>query len=392
MKKIFCIIILGLIPVLAWSQKITLVERVVEMTSTEKNQVVARQSMISQATQNVSQELIKEMIGEAKFNRNKAVITSKILNNSARYIPFTKPGDIREAPTGFAMTVVMKVNPDDLQSMLLENGLLYESDGTPAVLPMVKFTDKVNSKSFVWWAEPENSNKSFLVKEVRFFEEKLKDAFAKVNFYALKPLSRRYFDILPSSYQSESLRPEDLQRLSQVFSAPILLEGSFQFLKSPNRSEAQMIEIKLTATQVSNGRVIAEVSRQFETDMGNFEVVVDRKMKEVLESTTQDLANQVLDAWQRGALGSSLYKLTIRGRIPLKEQEAFKTVLKNKVREVKNVRERLISSDSLTYEVDASIGPQELGKKAPQIDLQGYKLVLESATEAGAIYRASRAQ
>lgn len=390
MKNTICIIILGLFFQPAFAQKINLVERVIEMTSTEKNQVTARQTMVNQATEKVSQDLIKEMIGEAKYNRNKSVITAKIVNKSARYIPFSKPGEMKETPSGFSMSVVMKVNPDDLQSLLLENGLLYESDGTPAVLPMVKFTDKVNSKSYSWWAEGESPNKTFLVKEGKYFEEKLKDAFSKVNFYALKPLTRHYFDMLPSSYQSESLRPEDVQRLSQVFSSPILLEGHIQFLKSPTRSEAQMIEIKLTASQSSNGRVIAEVSRQFETDMGAFEVVIDRKMKEVLEGTTQDLANQVLEAWQRGALGSSLYKLTIRGRISLKEQEAFKTALKNKVREVKNIRERLITSDGLTYEVDASIGPQELGKKAPTIEMQGYKLVLESATESGANYKVAK--
>jgi hypothetical protein len=388
MKKIFWLSLF--FPIFVMAQK-SLVERVYEGQSNQKNPVAARQEITAQGTEKVSADLIKEIIGEAKYNRNKAMIQSKIIKNSARYVPFSKPGEIEPlTPEGFKMNVTLKVSVEDLQALLLENGLFYESDSTPIVLPAVRIKDRVNSKTFAWWTDPQAGQKAFLFKEGRGLEENLKSAFLKHNFYLLKPENFRFAEVLPESLKGESIRLDEWQLIAQKFGAQILVDGELVISKSQERSDANTIALRMTATQVMNGRVIAEVSRQFETDPGPFEQVVDRKLKEVLESTSQDLASQVLDAWQKGSLGASLYRLTIRGRLPLQQQEAFKEALKSKVREVKNVRERLISSDQLVFEVDSALGPKELAQKANEIDFAGLKIVLESASDKEAVYRVAR--
>lgn len=388
MKK--WILMMILFPVMVWSQT-GLLERSFEATSKEKNPVMARQQMMSQATEGVAVQLIKEIIGEAKYIRNKALIQSKIVKKAARFIPFSKPGELVPVePEGYKMNALLKVSVPDLQALLLENGLFYESDSTPVVLPAIRFLDRVNSKSYSWWAESDLSEKSFLLKQGRSLEEFLKNALVKHNFYLLKPQSLRYAEFLPDSARSESLRKEEWQMISQKLGAQMLIDGELIFSKSQERSDAYLISLRMTATQVVNSRVIAEVTRKYETEAGPFEQVVDRKLKEVLETVSQDLASQILEAWQKGSLGGALYKLTIRGRLPLNQQEAFKEVLKNKVREVKSVRERLISGEAVTYEVDSALGPKELGQKAAQIELSGAKLVLESASDSEVIYRISR--
>ncbi len=390
MKKMAFLVLL--FPLFTWAQK-SLVERVYEEKSNQKNAVAAKAEMINQATEKVSVDLIKEIIGEAKYNRNKSVINSKIIKNSARYIPFSKPGDMEPLlPEGFKMNIALKVSVDDLQSLLLEQGLFYESDSTPIVLPAIRLLDRVNARSHAWWM-PADSNlgqKAFLLKESRVLESNLKSAFLKNNFYLLKPEEHRFQEILPSGLRAESIRQEDWQLLAQKLGAQILIDGELSFSKSQERSDVHSIQLRLTATQVMNERVIAEVSRQFETEPGPFEVSVDRKLKEVLETTSQDLASQLLDAWQKGSLGANLYRLTIRGRLPLPAQEAFKEALKNKVREVNNVRERQISSEGVIFEVDSAIGPKELAQKASEIEVGGVKIVLETASDKEATYRVSR--
>ncbi len=373
------------------------VERSFESESKEKNPVLAKQEMINHATEKVCEELIKEIIGEAKYTRNKLVITQKILKNSAKFIPFSRSGDLEQLPAdaGFKMAVTLRINVDDLQAMLLQNGLFYESDSTPVVLPAIRFADRLHGKSFGWWrvagaSTSELASEGFLIKESRVLEQELKDSFLKHNFYLLKPQAFHFGEMLPGSLTSENLRKEDWQFVAQKMGAPILLEGEVSFSKSPERSEAVQISLRLTASQVMNSRVIAEVTRQFETDAGAFEIVVARKLKEMGPSISQDLSVQVLDAYQKGALGASLFRLTIQGRLPLLQQEAFKEVLKNKVREVKSIRERLISSDALIFEVDAAIGAKELAQKAPRIELTGLNLNIESSNETEAVYRVSK--
>src|SRR6185312_9208106 len=200
--------------------------------------------------------------------------------------------------------------------------------------------------SFGWWSEPETPQKVFLQKEDRNFEEVLKSAFGRNNFYSLKPLMTKYYSFLPDAFHQDNLRVEDLQTIAQKLGAQIILSGDVTVSRSQERSEAFTIQMQLSAIQVVNGRVIDEVARQFETDLGGYETAVGKKLKEVNDQVAQDLSSQVLEAWQRGAIGASLYKLVIRGHLPLQQQEALKDVVKNKVREVKNIRERLISSDS----------------------------------------------
>lgn len=197
----------------------------------------------------------------------------------------------------------------------------------------------------------------------------------------------RYHQILSTAFKSDHWSAEEMQTLGQKLGVQIVLEGDIFVTKSSERSDAQKIEIKMTALQVMNGRAIAEVSRQFETDAGVFESVVDRKMKEVIEQTSQDLASQVLEAWSRGAIGASLYKLTIKGKLPLNQQDILKETLKSKVREIKNLKERLISMDEIVFELDSAISPKELGLRLKEFEIPGFKFILKASNEADLTYQ-----
>ena len=377
-----------LLPTMVVAQNQNLVERVVEGTSKEKNAVQARKEIIEKANEEIAKALVVEMIGEAKYNRNRTVINQKVVRNFNRFTPYVKNGELEQLPDGtYKLSTVARVNMNDLQALLLENGLLYETDGTPTAIPFVKMIDKVNGKSYTWWSEKESSGDLLVIKQEKIFEELLKDAFYKKNFYLQRPASHRFFELLPSAYQSENLRGEDLQTLAEKLGAQIVVMGDIQVMAHRERSDAFAMSVSLTALQASNNRVIAEVVREFETDAGNFETVVDRKFKQAVQSTCQDLAAQVLEAWQKGTIGASLYKVTIRGRLPAQLQESFKDQLKSKVREIKTVRERLISSDGIVFEVDSSVGPQEIAKKAALLEVGGLKLVVDSFNEAGTQYR-----
>lgn len=386
--KNILIMILFLVAGQALAQNPNLVERVVEGTSTNKNAVNARKEIVEKASEEITKALVIEMIGEAKYNRNRSVIAQKVVKNFNRFTPYVKNGELQQLSDGtYKLSTVARVNMNDLQALLLENGLLYETDGTPSAIPFVKITDKVNGRSYSWWAEGENASDAFVIKESRAFEEALKDAFYKKNFYSQKPSGARLHQFLPSAYQTENIRGEDLQTLSEKLGAQIAVQGEIQLIRHRERSDAFAININLTALQVSNNRVIAEVVREFETDAGGFESVIDRRFKFAIQSASQDLAAQVLDAWQKGTIGASLYKVTVKGRLPAQLQESFKDQLKSKVREIKTVRERLISSDGIVFEVDSSVGPQEIAKKAALLEVGGLKLIVDSVDEAGTQYR-----
>lgn len=361
------------------AQPQALIERVVEVQTAEKNPSLARTLLMNAAAERASEDLIKEIIGEQKFQKNRSMITAKVVKRSASYLPFSKAGELvpRAGAEGFEMSVTLRANLDQLQALLLENGLFYDSDSTPAALPVVRWQDRVGSRSYGWWmtAEP-----GFLSQESRVFEATLQEAFLKSGFFVLRPQTFAYEDMLTRDQQAESPAPDQVSTWAQAWNAQMVIQGQVQMSKG-ERTDTVLIDFRLTALQALNGRVIAEVARKFETEAGSFDAVVGRKLKEVTPGLAADLSSQVLEAWKQGTINSQLYRLKVAGRISLQQQEALKEVLRTKVREINSVKERLIASDSLVYEIDSAIAPNEIAKKVGEIDVQGLKLVVDSANE-----------
>jgi len=233
--------------------------------------------------------------------------------------------------------------------------------------------DKVQGRSYRWWQPLEKNQQGFLLKEGRSIEEALRNSFQNKNFYVIKPVESSLGASVPSQFQNEKIAGEDAQFFAQYFNAPVLIDGQVLFGKEDHGGNYN-IEIRMTATQVSNSRPIADVSRRFVTDAGSFETSVDKKMREVLEGTANDLSSQVLEAWQRGSLGTSVIRLTIHGNQELPVMEGLKEKIRTQITQVKNIRERLVADESISYEVDTAVSAAELAQKIEALDFNGKKL------------------
>ncbi|GIL21257.1 MAG: hypothetical protein BroJett041_23710 [Candidatus Jettenia caeni] len=365
------------------------IERTTEVSTKEQNSNLAKKELIELGTAKISEEVIKEIIGDSKYSRNRNLIENKIIKNAARFIPLSKPGDLQSTQEGFKMTLGLRVNMDDLQAILLENGLFYEQDGTPIVLPFIKLIDKVSGKSYYWWAGQEEGSKSTLVRESRDIEVAYQEAFQKNNFYYLKPQHYKYAELVPSSFRVDTLGMDEYQQLAQAFSAPLVVKGDILFTKGTH-GESYQLDIKLSAIQVSNGRSIAEISRTFDVEGSSPEQAMRKKLKEISEPVAHDLSTQILDAWQKGAIGTSLYKITVKGRLNILQQELFKELLKSKVREIKVIKERVIGTDAIVFEADSAIPPKEIQKKASGLDLNGVLLVAEESNDQEIVFEVKK--
>jgi len=371
MKKVLMLFATLIFSQMVLAQSSELIEKNFTGTSDNKTPQSAKREIQDKASQKVSEDLIKELIGEERYTKNKTLIQNKVLKLSNRFIPFVKASELTPEAGGYKMTVTLKISLKDLKTLLQEQSLLAENDTVPLVLPLITFTDKVDLKSYRWWKAEESTNKAFLVSQNRLIENALRGAFQKYSFYLVKTSTLGLQ--IPRSYQNERLSLDDMQFLTQYFGAPLMIDGQVQYSKSPDSSNRYRIEVKLLALQVSNGRPIADVSRKFETEMGAFEPSVDKKIRESIDATSQELASQVFEAWQRGSLGSTILRLTFRGKIPFNQKEAFKEKLKNQVREIRNIRERLVTADSVAYEVDTNLTPKDFAAKLVNLDVDGRK-------------------
>jgi hypothetical protein len=128
------------------------IEKTYDGVSESENGTMARKEIVDNATEKVTSDLLHELLGDAKFNKNRTLLNTKIFKNSGRFIPVIKAGDLIKAEKGYKLSVFLQVNTKTLEAMLLENGLLYEFDSLPSILPMISIHDRVREKKVIWWS------------------------------------------------------------------------------------------------------------------------------------------------------------------------------------------------------------------------------------------------
>jgi isochorismate synthase EntC len=171
-------------------------------------------------------------------------------------------------------------------------------------------------------------------------------------------------------------RLEDRLEFARIYSAQMIISGDVEI--KPKQGNTFEIGISLAAYQTLNKRLIAEVVRKFDTSPGYFDYVVPKKMESAFQLVFQDLSSQIFDTWQRGTLGSSVFKLTLKGKLPLLEQEAFKELVRSRALEIKNIRERKVTLASTEFEFDSTSSPKEISAKLNNMELGNFKFIVES--------------
>ena len=340
-----------------------------------KNQ--ARKAIVDQAVAETSRQYIHEIIGESKAQKNKALIESKVIQNYLKYIPILKVNRLEREGDGVVGEVVMKVSVDNLRQLLLKEGLLYEIEGPPKALPMVRISDRVNSQSYAWWVQDDEGQSVILKDMMSHFNGKLKAELREHGFFGLSPVTRGFVNLVPGVFRTEKPRTEDYLIVGQLFASAIVIRGEYKITALSSFTDKYHLDVRLEALQSSNGRVIGEIIRQYETEMGPFQAVVNKKILEVNEVISKDLVAQILDAWQKGTFGSSLLQLTLRGDLQYKQMEALKAQLLDKVKSIRGLRARFFGPSEVTFEVDSSITATQLAETIRQQKFSPFKVEVD---------------
>lgn len=369
----FCIIML------LFSESVlaaSLVEKSVEVSTKQKNSSLARKELMEAAQAKAIEEQVRETIGEERFAKYKSVIQNKIVKNSSRLIPFAKAGNMEPEGEGFKLKVLLRINPEEVDILLVQNGLFYEADVQPILLPIVSWNDGIDGEKAAWWS---SSGTPFLNQANLELETALRNQFLKNGFFVLRPQAHNGRE--SSTVTSQNLSLNEIQTLAASKGAQVVIQGEVKFSPNPSRSGAYVIDIKVSTLHVPRNRSLAQVVRRIETEPGSKVSAINPKLKEIFEMVATDLSGQTLEAWQKGSAQSNFYKITVNGGMTPPQQEAFREVFKNTIREVKTIRERWISAQSVVFEIDSVVNPREIAKRASELSLGNGKVVLKDVSE-----------
>lgn len=348
------------------------VERTILATSKEENPAEARKDIMDQITTKMTEDLTRELLGEEHFLKNHAVILAKIAKSSGKFLPLSKPGNLEKIPEGYKMSVTLTANISTLRQMLHDQGLLNENNAASLLLPLVAFRDEIHGASDRWWLPNERVSSPLLRTMGREFETALRGGFRKNSFYVIQPTILHLSPSVPKALTVENLGPEETQLLADYFSAPLYLQGTVS-VRPPEKSKPLQIEVKIGVLQASNNRTIADVARSYPLD-GSTDLSILKKWKEVVEPLAADLAAQVFEAGQKGAIGSSQIRLSVEPRPTLPVIETLKEKLRSSNLGLRDIHERLISTKAVVFEIQSPLSAPELATKLNGFEFQGQKL------------------
>jgi hypothetical protein len=343
----------------------------------------AQNDLMNLAIEQASFESIKSIIGEEKVERSREIIKNKIIKNSGRYVSSISGQNMTQQGSEFLMDVQLKLSLKALRALLLENGLLYQLDGPPKVLPLIQMVDRVGAQSFGWWYNSGAKEHGYLVDSLELFQKSLKDEFLKIGFFELSPATGRFIQSLPEMYRTENLQRGDTLFISELFKSSVVAKGQIVFRAKPGSDSIFVIDVKIEALQSSNGRLMAEVVRTYETQAGAYQKVVSQKFREIAPRLSEDLSAQLSEAWKKGTFGASVVRLTVETSMSPRDLEEFKKAIVIQVRDIKGLRERVIESHRSTYEIDSSVLPQQLAQDIRAAKLTRFKVQVQQVSNEG---------
>lgn len=350
-------------------------EKVYHAQIKSENANLAKKKMIEEAINKTSEALVLEIIGPDRYQKAKSEIQSKVLKQTARFIPVMKTSDVvKDAEGNFSLAVTMQVSVKNLEAILKEQGLLYELEATPIILPVVNYVDQVQGKSYRWWRSARDVE---LAGHYNNLEKYLQRNFSEQGFFLERPNGTGLDLLRPPQFDKDTFTNEDWVQLAQLYKVSAVIEGEIRVLIPQGTKDSQSLEIQLTARQVNTGKVLAELLRKGQWDNRDF--WNQKRVQQWVDGTFKDLAMQVKESWQRGTFSSTVLKLIVKGGIPLSRFQKFKDQIQSQSRLIRQIREREISATELVFDIDVTGNSSDLSSQLQMVSFEDQKFQLQVA-------------
>jgi len=331
----------------------------------------AREKAIQEALEKVVARFTTDLVGEKKYEASKNLLNIQTAKESGKFAPVIKAEILDQKGNQFKLSVDMKVSPQNLRQMLEKTGILTSQFESGVVLPFITYVDQVRAKTHKWWVS-ENLNDETLRGVTRSFNGELRKSLKPLNFYVLDPIDWNFKNSLPMQFQKDYFKKEDYQSMESYFKFPLVIKGQVDVAPSQRVSTSYKIQVKLEAILTSQGKVVAESSRQLETEPGDLQSVLQKSAPKIFSEVSNDLKDQLEGALRKGILESSMIQIAVRGDMSFKNLENFKSTLLKSIGSIRYLSERSIESDKRIFDVDYTGSVPDLAKRIQGLKFQGF--------------------
>lgn len=346
-----------------------------EQAVVEDDERKARRKAIDQATDAVTIDMVKNEIGEARYKENQVKVDNEVMGLKNRFIPFFKilksSKEVTEEGNAYRFQIEVKVSKNDLRTVLQQKGLFASSSKTGITLPFIEVNNQMNGETFRWWAPHFGVSKD--LESLAFvFEQQMFQGFLDKGLFLLRPQAFSMVHMLPDNMRRTFLTQTEMVQLTSYKNGQLYLDGRVDIISSPLRENAYRLRVQISCKQSSNGKSVAEVVRAFDAPSGKQLTQIATDVRQMASETGRDLASQVYDLWQRGALEAQVLKLAVTGDIDHHQLVALKKTLSERIAGGNELTERLFEPGRVTFEMDYRGGVDALVKKLNKTKLEGF--------------------
>lgn len=331
--------------------QVTLLERSYTFESDKESMSEAKKEIQDKAIGQIVEELATETMGEARFAKAKKSLSMQLANKSARFIPFSNITDSKQTDKVLKQTLMFKINLTEFRNVLKSIGQLEEIDKNQSILPLVRYENAILQKNSSWWNKEDENSKSLVV-----MEEKLGEVFLRGGFYLTPASQVGLATALPTSFNKSQLNAEDTLKLARLLQTPYVLSGHMLVKRSDRQMDQMRMEVHLNLVQAENGKMLADIKRIYDVpltkDSTKLDAEISKKMSDEAESIGSEIVSLMTDALQRGLVNSQKIRVKFTMASQPQKIELLKERVKAQSGNIKNVKEKSISANSIVYEVD----------------------------------------
>ncbi len=344
------LIVSVLVPCFLFAQ-VTLLERSYTFESDKESMSEAKKEIQDKAIDQIVEELATETMGEVRFAKAKKSLSVQLANKSARFIPFSNITDSKQTDKVLKQTLMFKINLAEFRNVLKSIGQLEEIDKNQSILPLVRYENAILQKNSSWWNKDDDISKSLSV-----MEEKLGEIFLRGGFYLTPANQVGLTTALPTSFNKSHLNAEDTLKLARLLQTPYVLSGLVLIKRSERQMDQMRMEVHLNLVQAENGKMLADIKRIYDMpltkDSTKLDAEISKKMSDEAESIGGEIVSLMTDALQRGLVNSQKIRIKFTMASQPQKIELLKERVKAQSGNIKNVKEKSISANSIVYEVD----------------------------------------
>ncbi len=377
-KKWFFIFLSGALLNGASAQKIETLVKEISLKTDDK--ALAQKSALDE----ISQELVKEMVGADKYQKEKQKIVKYIIKGRNRYILSVQiSSGVLQDDGAFSFTVTAQVSRENLKNLLLNHNLFYTSEGSFCLLPAISFSSyfEEKKKSYSWFKKKSSETADPLLKQMATaFFKLLSGELIKQGFYVLDPVFQRIDEGAPSFVLPKKVtRAKHFASLSEFYNCDLILLGHIQtgssadLIGQGSLSSSYQTQFSFNVFNIKTRQFLFKLKKQFPFSPALMKDPVKElllRSKDVLNSLSYQLAFYQ----EEGVLELNRMIISIQGALTYAEAERLKKALVENISGIQSLEERFLSSGRWLYLAESSKSMTSIIKELKKARLPGFAI------------------